>query len=83
MTVNITIDGEEYSISGDYQPAEGDGWNEPYYSDSFNVYAIKDAYGKEVSNWKDYWTEDYLEKQVLFELAYQKFLDESDEPFDD
>ena len=78
MIVNISIGGEEYSISGSYEPAHGGGWNEPHYQEVFEVCSVKDAYGKYVENWEDIWPHGELGREVLSELAHQRMLDEED-----
>lgn len=83
MVIDITLNGEEYTVSGDYLPAGGDGWEEPHYPESFDVYAVWDYYGKEVINWEDQWSQEVVEQGVLEEIHWQQFQDESDDPYKD
>ena len=78
MLGDITIDGEDYSVSGCYTPTYGDGWNEPHTPEDFDVHSVKDAYGKYVENWEDIWPHGELGQEVLSELAHQRMLDEED-----
>jgi hypothetical protein len=83
MLVNTTLYGVEYSVLGSYEPAEGDGWNEPHYSECFEIYEVRDAHGKKITNWKDYWTPADVENSVLMELAYLRRQSESDDPYNE
>jgi len=56
----------EVSVGYEYEPADGDGWNEPHYPESVTIYSVKDSTGAEVACTKGH--EAFLIDEILDNL---------------